>query len=508
MNTNSIQFRLGIFFVLLVTTALLLSGIYNYNVAKEELVASLNAQARNSLGRLKLSLPNALWNFDQPQIEQIIQSELQEDYIRAIVINDDKGVIAAFSRAPDGKIVNSANGLVDADKREVTLNFNDSGTLKPVGKALLYVSNERIGNSLNGLLWRSGLQLLLVAGLLLTGLYYALYKLVLHPLTSVKRALEQIAAGDADLTRRLPEIWESEFGDVARQFNIFVSNLQTVITQVAGVSRQVADAAEKTGRINEQTSALAHHQEGEAASVAASVDELSQQVHLISQHAASASQAASSSGLDAVQSREVVQQTIGSIKVLSEDIQRASDVIHQLADNSRTIGTVSGLINEIAARINLLALNAAIEAARAGEAGRGFAVVADEVRKLSQQTQESTLQIQTVITQLQAGTAHAVEAMSNSQDQAEKTRGIAAGAGEAISRISDAIEEIGRRNAQIAEATSQQTVAVTAISSTIRDISKSTSDTANYSTQTACASADMTSLAQGLETMVRRFKFN
>jgi methyl-accepting chemotaxis protein len=508
MNTHSIQFRLSLFFVLLVTAALLLSGVYNYHVAKEELVSSLNTQAQNSLSRLKLSLPNALWNFDKTQIDQIIQSEMQENHVQAIIINDDKGVVAAFSRTSDDKIVDNIKQFIGSDKREAELNFNDSGTVKPVGNAVLYVSNKKIASSLNGLLWRSALQLVLVEGLLLAGLYFALYKFVLRPLTSVRQALEQIAAGDADLTRRLPEVWQSEFGDVAQQFNTFVSNLQTVISQVAGVSQQVAHAAEKTGRINEQTSALAHQQEAETASVAASVDELSEQVHLISQHAAGASQAATGARLDAAESRQVMHQTIGSIKVLSEDIQRASDVIHQLAENSKTIGTVSRLINDIASRINLLALNAAIEAARAGEAGRGFAVVADEVRKLSQQTQESTHQIQAVITQLQAGTGKAVEAMSHSREQAEKTQGIAAGAGKAISRINDAIEEIGRRNAHIAEATSQQTVAVEVISTTVRDISKSTSETADYSIQTARASTDMTHLAQGLETMVRRFKFD
>ncbi|EGH48436.1 histidine kinase, HAMP region: chemotaxis sensory transducer, partial [Pseudomonas syringae pv. pisi str. 1704B] len=99
---------------------------------------------------------------------------------------------------------------------------------------------------------------------------------------------------------------------------------------------------------------------------------------------------------------------------------------------------------------NLLALNAAIEAARAGEAGRGFAVVADEVRALAHRTQQSTSEIERMISSIQTGTEQAVSSMRNSTERAESTLNIAKGAGQALNTINSAVEEINERNMVIA----------------------------------------------------------
>lgn len=194
MNSHSIRFRLNLFFVFLVTATLLLSGAYNYQVARQELLSSLNAQAEGTLGRLKLSLPSALWNFDKTQIDQIIQSEMQADHVRAIIIHDENGIVAGFRRAPGGKIDVELKRVEGADPLEAALGFNDRGTVKLLGKAVLHVSDERVASSLNGLLWRFGIQLILVEALLLAGLYYGLHS-ALADLGAAQDRLMQIIAG-------------------------------------------------------------------------------------------------------------------------------------------------------------------------------------------------------------------------------------------------------------------------------------------------------------------------
>ena len=77
------------------------------------------------------------------------------------------------------------------------------------------------------------------------------------------------------------------------------------------------------------------------------------------------------------------------IQQAHEDEARVAQVVHQVVQEARSLGSLTSLIKDIAAQTNLLALNAAIEAARAGESGRGFAVVADEVRKLSSETEKA-----------------------------------------------------------------------------------------------------------------------
>ncbi|MBT6539028.1 MAG: hypothetical protein HOL58_06020 [Francisellaceae bacterium] len=98
--------------------------------------------------------------------------------------------------------------------------------------------------------------------------------------------------------------------------------------------------------------------------------------------------------------KKVVDETITKINNLMDNVEKTSEVIHELESRAEQIGFILDVIRNVSQQTNLLALNAAIEAARAGEAGRGFSVVADEVRALSLQTQKATEEIQEMITGL------------------------------------------------------------------------------------------------------------
>ena len=179
--------------------------------------------------------------------------------------------------------------------------------------------------------------------------------------------------------------------------------------------------------------------------------------------------------------------------------------VEQLAGQVRDISKVLDVIRSIAEQTNLLALNAAIEAARAGEAGRGFAVVADEVRALAHRTQQSTREIEQMVSGIQQGTDKAVNAMQNSNSRARSTLDVAKAAGQALDEIAAAISQINERNLVIASASEEQAQVAREVDRNlvnIRDLSMQSSAGAN---QTSAASQELSRLAVDLNALVARF---
>lgn len=166
----------------------------------------------------------------------------------------------------------------------------------------------------------------------------------------------------------------------------------------------------------------------------------------------------------------LVASTSESISELEGEILQAARVIHELESHSNEISKVLDVIRGIAEQTNLLALNAAIEAARAGEQGRGFAVVADEVRSLAARTQQSTTDIQQMISVLQDGARSAVSVMEKSREQAQSSVSHAQQAATALAGIGQRVNEITEMNTQIAAAVEQQGAVSESINRSISSI--------------------------------------
>lgn len=139
---------------------------------------------------------------------------------------------------------------------------------------------------------------------------------------------------------------------------------------------------------------------------------------------------------------DVVQNTVQTMRRISDEMQSASSGIEALGKQSLLISSIVQTIGGIAQQTNLLALNAAIEAARAGEQGRGFAVVADEVRQLAGRTSAATEEIVSVVQQNQALADEAVRGMANSRVQAEQGLALANEAGAVIVEIQEGAKQV------------------------------------------------------------------
>ncbi|MFR0675163.1 methyl-accepting chemotaxis protein [Enterobacterales bacterium AW_CKDN230030176-1A_HGKHYDSX7] len=327
---------------------------------------------------------------------------------------------------------------------------------------------------------------------------------VTAPISQSLAIAERIAAND--LSEVIEAHGHDEVARLIQALRAMQQGLRTTLASISDSSNQLASTSEQMHAVTEDASKGMVRQNHEVEMAATAVTEMSAAVEEVARNASAASDAANRSNEAAVAGRERVDETVQAINLMVARVQDASHEVQGLANMATDISRVLDVIRAIAEQTNLLALNAAIEAARAGEAGRGFAVVADEVRALAHRTQQSTSEIEQMISSIQKGTEAAVSAMDHTNTQAQKTRDTAQGAGSALVEITQSIGDITERNVLIATASEEQAQVAREVDRgliSIRDLSSQASEGAG---QTAIATSELSRLAVELNRLVKQFR--
>ncbi len=249
---------------------------------------------------------------------------------------------------------------------------------------------------------------------------------------------------------------KDEYGDVARELEKTRQQLHDMIQTQIKASDELSALTEVMTLSMSETKESAQEEFNEIDQLATAMSEMSSTIQTVADNARQASSLTEQASSQAVSGQQYLQSTVAKMSELSADIASSAEAVNKVEERVEAIGSVVGTIQGISEQTNLLALNAAIEAARAGEAGRGFAVVADEVRNLAQRTQQATVEIQEMITQLQTSAESAVELMEKSVVEAAEGKELVSNAGTELDGIVLQVTQINDMNFQVATASGQQ----------------------------------------------------
>ena len=354
--------------------------------------------------------------------------------------------------------------------------------------------------------WRIGVGLAVVGFGVLLLLAVVLGRRVVNKLHLLIAALNDLAAGDGDLTKRVQLTSRDEIGDMAAAVNRFVDKLQPIV-------REAGDVAQRTGL---EIGAMSLRNAGADAAAQSQRDEVAQSLQALSQMA-DAAQSESQAMQDALRQVVDIRQAtdentrtsaqVGSlIEALAGQVETGAQVIERLAQQSEQIEVVLEVIHGIAEQTNLLALNAAIEAARAGEMGRGFAVVADEVRALASKTQSSTGDIQAHIGALQQGAREAVAAIGLAGRQASEGLSVLRGSVRLQQTVQASVEQVHAAIGLATQAAAHQAEGADAVRGRVEIIHAQAERAAQAVVETTASGKVLDSLAAQLKASLGQFR--
>ena len=333
---------------------------------------------------------------------------------------------------------------------------------------------------------------------------YIILANLIKQLKEISITMEKVTENN-DLTIQARVFGTDELGNIAKGLNKTLNTFSHAITEIKNNSVSLAASAQQSSIIVNNNVTSLQQQRDETAQIATAIEEMSATVQEVSRNANQAMSSTHQVNAKAIESQTVVGNSLAAINSLASEVSEIGSVISGLHSTTTNISNVIGVIKGIADQTNLLALNAAIEAARAGDQGRGFAVLADEVSTLAQRTQDSTIEIEEIINQLQSEANHANTMAIATQKRADESIDGAHQIELSLTGIVTAVSDINLMIEQIATAAEEQVSVTEEINKNVNDIDKKSAEVTSGAQDVSLASNEQVEIANNLEKLAAKF---
>jgi len=332
---------------------------------------------------------------------------------------------------------------------------------------------------------------------------------------SLHRAAQEVTRGQ--VKARAPVAGNDEITGLAEAFNAMTERVEQQLEserrarhRVEEVLRALNQTAQGLAGAASEILAATSEQAAAAAQEAAAVQQTSVTVEELKQVTALSAQKAGAVASLALQSeevtlsgREAVERSVEGMGRVRDQVQSLSSSMQRLSEQTQAVGEIISTVQDLAEQSNMLAVNAAIEAARAGEHGYGFSVVANEVRSLAEQSRQATVQVRSILGEIQKAVTTALGNTEAGTRSVEAGMDLVNRAGEVIRSLTDTISHSSNAASQIRASSDQHAAGVEQIAQAISAIHDASVQALESTRQTERAARVLNEMSMSLKLLLR-----